>query len=158
MASRIIGICDAIVAEINAEFGANTASRGYAPILKVAPEPGELVDGLSEKQVRVIPRTRASERVSRNTRAYDYELSIGVYQVVAVDAGTGEPLESEVDGLVEFCELIEDFFLDHHEIAGLENHAIVSEATTLIYDFESMRTSREFRAFVTTKVRQTILG
>ncbi len=154
MAARIIEICEAIVAEINAEFPEANASRGYAPVLKNAPEPEEIVSDVSARQVRVIPRTRVGTSISRAITQYDYQFVIGIYKRVAVDQTTGEPNTSEVDGLIEFAENLERFFTDNHQIAGLSSPARATANETLIYDLNSMRDAREFRSFITLTVMQ----
>lgn len=160
MASRTIDICDAIVTEINTALPSAASRRSYAPVIKAGSEPQEIVEDIADRQVVVIPRTRGGQglegRNSRTTRAYDHQVTVGIYKRVEVDIATGEPDTSEVDALVEFVEQIEDHFETGSALDGIDPKAIVIDQQTVVFDFEAMRDNREFRSFITITIRQAI--
>jgi len=117
VASKLIAITDAIVAELNARVADGTLSPTFTAIRRNSPE--FKLEDLTTLQVVAVPRGRRKEPEDRETNRVSYVIDVGVRKTLAALEVGAAAANDTTDPLIALLEDIDDD-LDSPKLPGYD--------------------------------------
>lgn len=143
--SDLFDLADAVATRVNAGSYTYADSFTAESVALVDLDAEDIRDSVV---VQVVPRGKEIEPLSREKRRNELTIGVGIVKKVGVNDSTGKTQKSDVSGLVELAEEIEQQMQDHTPTVNGRKARIVRTDIAPVYDPDALYAAQQFRSVV----------